>query len=54
MMLMVMLKIYSNDLTLDGAETSVAELTSENLMETLEVNSLSVNHVVNQYQVLMN
>jgi hypothetical protein len=31
-------------LTLDGAETSVAELTSENLMETLEVNSLSVNH----------
>ena len=31
-------------LTLDGAETSVAELTSANLMETLEVNSLSVNH----------
>ena len=30
-------------LTLDGAETSVAELTSANLMETLEVNSLSVN-----------
>lgn len=31
-------------LTLDGAETSVAELTPANLMETLEVNSLSVNH----------
>ena len=30
-------------LTLDGAETSIAELTSANLMETLEVNSLSVN-----------
>ena len=36
-------KVKMISLTLDGAETSVAELTPANLMKTLEVNSLSVN-----------